>query len=155
MRGLINIQNVDNEFFRWCLVGYLNPVTKNVAKIRNVDRTFAKQFNFKGGLKFLFHKKDYTKLKNKIIFSLIVWLWKQNTIPYLCFKAGFFEKQFVTVVKYYYLFLLLSTIIVCYYCKICIMLIKDFNKFMTTKQGIMVRNIFVDSAYNASLAQDC
>ena len=35
------------------------------------------------------------------------------------------------------------------------MLIKDFNKFMTTKQGIMVRNIFADSAYNASLAQDC
>ena len=93
MRWLINIQNVDNECFRWCLVRYLNPVTKNVAKIRNVDRTFAKQFNFKGGLKFLFNKKDYTKLKNKIIFSLIVWLWKQNTIPYLYFKAGFFEKQ--------------------------------------------------------------
>lgn len=93
MRGLINIQNVDNECFRWCLVRYLNPVTKNVAKIRNVDRTFAKQFNFKGSLKFLFNKKDYTKLKNKIIFSLIVWLWKQNTIPYLYFKAGFFEKQ--------------------------------------------------------------
>ena len=93
MRWLINIQNVDNECFRWCLVRYLNPVTKNVAKIRNVDRTFAKQFNFKGSLKFLFNKKDYTKLKNKIIFSLIVWLWKQNTIPYLYFKAGFFEKQ--------------------------------------------------------------
>ena len=74
MRGLINIQNVDNECFRWCLVRYLNPVTKNPAKIRNVDRRFAKQFNFKGGLKFLVHKKDYTKLKNKIIFSLIVCL---------------------------------------------------------------------------------
>ena len=74
MRGLINIQNVDNECFRWCLVRYLNPVTKNVAKIGNVDITFAKQFNFKGSLKFLFNKKDYTKLKNKIIFSLIVWL---------------------------------------------------------------------------------
>ena len=35
------------------------------------------------------------------------------------------------------------------------MLIKDFNRFMATKQGIMVRNIFVDSAYNASLAQNC
>ena len=76
MRGLINIQNVDNECFRWCLVRYLNPVTKNLAKIRNFDRTFAKQFNFKGSLKFLVHKKDYTKLKNKIIFSLIVCLWK-------------------------------------------------------------------------------
>ena len=58
-------------------------------------------------------------------------------------------------VEYYYLFLLLNTIIVCYYCKIHFMLIKDFNRFMATKQGIMVRNIFVDSAYNASLAQNC
>ena len=35
------------------------------------------------------------------------------------------------------------------------MLIKDFNRFMATKQGIMVRSMFVASAYNASLAQDC
>ena len=28
----------DNECFRWCLVRYLNPVNKNPAKIRNVNK---------------------------------------------------------------------------------------------------------------------
>ena len=41
MRGLINIQNDDNECFRWCLLKYSSPVTKNPAKIRNIDREFA------------------------------------------------------------------------------------------------------------------
>ena len=31
MKGLINIQNEDNECFRWFLVQYLNPVNKNPA----------------------------------------------------------------------------------------------------------------------------
>ena len=31
MKGLINIQNEDNECFRWCLVKYLYPVHKNPA----------------------------------------------------------------------------------------------------------------------------
>ena len=33
MKILINIQNKDNECFKWCLVRYLNPVNKNPAKI--------------------------------------------------------------------------------------------------------------------------
>ena len=48
MKGLINIQNKDNQCFIWCLVRYLKPVNKNPAKIRNIDREFAKQLNFKG-----------------------------------------------------------------------------------------------------------
>ena len=38
MKGLINIQNEDNEYFRWCLVRYFNSIKKNQAKITNVDR---------------------------------------------------------------------------------------------------------------------
>ena len=40
MKGLIKGQNKNNECFRWCLVRYLNPVNKNAAKIRNVDKRF-------------------------------------------------------------------------------------------------------------------
>ena len=46
MKGLINTQNKDNECFRWCFVRYLNLVNKNLAKIRNVDKKFAKQLHF-------------------------------------------------------------------------------------------------------------
>ena len=42
MKGLINIQNEDNECFRWCLVRYLNHVNENPAIIRNIDKEFAK-----------------------------------------------------------------------------------------------------------------
>ena len=37
-KGLINIQDEDNECFRWCLVRYFNPIKKNQAKITNVAR---------------------------------------------------------------------------------------------------------------------
>ena len=45
MKGLINIQNEDNECFRWCLVSYVNPVYKHPARIRKIDREFPKQLN--------------------------------------------------------------------------------------------------------------
>ena len=48
MRELINIQNDGNEYFRWCLLGYLRPVNKNPTKIKNDEKEFAKQLNFKG-----------------------------------------------------------------------------------------------------------
>ena len=62
MKGLINVQNEDNEYFKWCLVRYLNPVNKIPAKIINVDREFAKQVNFQD-LKLTVHKKDYAKIE--------------------------------------------------------------------------------------------
>ena len=42
MKGLINIQNKDNECFRWFLVRHLTAGNKNPPKIRNVDKEFAK-----------------------------------------------------------------------------------------------------------------
>ena len=48
MKGLINIQNKDNECFRWCLVRYLITVNKSLAKIRNAEEEFQKQLKFTG-----------------------------------------------------------------------------------------------------------
>ena len=45
MKGLNNIQNEDNQCFRWCLVKYLNPINKNRPKFRNLDKELAKQLN--------------------------------------------------------------------------------------------------------------
>ena len=47
MKGLIDVQNKNNECFRWCIDIYLNLVSKNPPKIRNVDKEFTKQLNFK------------------------------------------------------------------------------------------------------------
>ena len=46
--GLINIQNInDNEYFKWCLVRYLHFVDHNPARIRKIDKDFAKEKDFK------------------------------------------------------------------------------------------------------------
>ena len=47
MEELFTIQNEINEYFRWCLVRFSNPVDKHPAIIRNIDRKLAKQHNFK------------------------------------------------------------------------------------------------------------
>ena len=47
-KGLINIQDTDdNEFFKWCLVRYLNPADHHPAKITKADKNFAKRLDFK------------------------------------------------------------------------------------------------------------
>ena len=47
-KELINIQNTDdNEWFKWCLVRYLNPANHHLARITNTDKEFAKTLDFK------------------------------------------------------------------------------------------------------------
>lgn len=62
MRGFISIQNNDIECFRWCLVIY-NPVTKNPAKIRDLNRELEKQHNFKN-MRIPVHKRRLYKTSN-------------------------------------------------------------------------------------------
>ena len=71
MRELINIQNDGNEYFRWCLLGYLRPVNKNPTKIKNDEKEFAKQLNFKG-VRFSVYKKDYAKIEKQNNISINV-----------------------------------------------------------------------------------
>ena len=61
MKGLIPIQNEDNDCFRWYLV---IDVNKNPAIITNTDREYAKQLNFKN-IKLLFQKKDFVKIEKQ------------------------------------------------------------------------------------------
>ena len=63
MRGLINIDNKDNECFRWSLVRYFS-LLKNPAIIRNVDKKFAKQLNYKN-VNFPVYKKEYSKIEKQ------------------------------------------------------------------------------------------
>ena len=55
---LINIQNIDdNECFKWCLVRYLHPAAHHPARTRNIDKAFAREFDFKD-LKLLVKIRD-------------------------------------------------------------------------------------------------
>ena len=90
MKGLINIQNEDNECFRWCLARYLNFVNKNPGKIRNIDSEFVNQPNFKGVKRLLKNRK-----KNA---SAVVFGYEDET-PYHIYTS---KQTFDNYVDYYY-----------------------------------------------------
>ena len=48
LKGLINLQNDDNECFRWCHVRHLNPGQKNPQRLTQKDRGIAKTLDYSG-----------------------------------------------------------------------------------------------------------
>ena len=64
-KSLINIQNTDdNEYFKWCLVRYLNPADHHPARITKADKDFAKTLDFKD-IKFPVKIRDIHKIEKK------------------------------------------------------------------------------------------
>ena len=66
-KGLISIQNNDNKCFLWCHVRHLNSIDKNIQRITQEDKEFARKLNYEG-INFPIPKKSYFKieLQNKI-----------------------------------------------------------------------------------------
>ena len=44
--GLINIQNKDNECFRWCHIRYLNPQYKDLQRTKRSDKEFVNKLDY-------------------------------------------------------------------------------------------------------------
>ena len=66
-KGLINIQNInDNECFKWCLFRYLHDADHNPARIRKVDKDFARELDFHN-IRFPVKIRDIHKIKKKKI----------------------------------------------------------------------------------------
>ena len=62
---MINIQNSDDtECFKWCLVKYLHSADFHPAKIRKVDKDFARKLDFKD-IKFPVRSKHNQKIEKK------------------------------------------------------------------------------------------
>ena len=47
-KGLINLQNDDNECFRWCHVRHINPIENNPQRITQKDRKIAQTLDYTG-----------------------------------------------------------------------------------------------------------
>ena len=62
---MINIQNTnDNEYLKWSIVRYLNPVHHNRRRIPRTDKKFTKKFDFKS-IKFPVKISDIHKFEKK------------------------------------------------------------------------------------------
>ena len=115
-RGLINLQNEDNECFRWCHIRHLNPQGKDPQRIKKTDKTFICQL-------------DYSSIEFPVTVKQINKIEKQNNIRINLF--GYEEKQkfpiYISKEKYqdHMELLLITEGKNKHY-----VLIKDFNKFM-------------------------
>ena len=101
------------------LVRYVSPVNKKPAKIRNINREFAKQLNSRS-IYFHVHKKEYAKIEKQNNISINVSGYTDETPYHIHALKQTFEK--------YVNLSLLSNPKNYHH-----VLIKDFNKFMTNK----------------------
>ena len=60
---------MNNECFKWCLVGYLNPTDHHPARITKADKDFAKALDLKD-THFPGKIRDITKSKTRILSAL-------------------------------------------------------------------------------------
>ena len=115
-RGLINLQNKDNECFRWCHIRHLNPQDKDPQRIKKTDKQYIE-------------KLDYSSIEFPVTVKQINKIEKQNNICINLF--GYEEKQpfpiYISKEKYqdHMELLLITEGKNKHY-----VLIKDFNKFM-------------------------
>ena len=94
---MINIQNTDdNEYFKWSIVRYLNPVHHNPRRITKTDKKFGKKFDFKS-IKFPVKISDIHKFekktKNSIGISVFGYKNKEKYLIYVSKKC--FEEKHV------------------------------------------------------------
>ena len=61
-KGLINIENEDNECFRWCHIKHLNPQEKNPQRIKKEDKKMINELNY-DGINFPVSQKHYNKVE--------------------------------------------------------------------------------------------
>ena len=115
-KGLINMKNKDNEYFRWCHIRHLNPQDKDPQRIKKTDKQYIE-------------KLDYSSIEFPVTVKQINKIEKQNNICINLF--GYEEKQkfpiYISKEKYqdHMELLLITEGENKHY-----VLIKDFNKFM-------------------------
>ena len=62
VKGLIKLQNINNECFRWCLIRHLNPQQKYSQRIKKCDKECIKNLDYMDII-FPVAQKDYRKIE--------------------------------------------------------------------------------------------
>ena len=131
-KGLINSQNIyDNEWFKWCLVRYLNPADRNPARITKAGKDFAKKVDFKG-TKFPVKVKDIYKVEKKNSISISVFGYENkekhpNYISKKCCAVKYVDllliegkgKRHNITIKKFYRYMYNHTFIMKIFCRYC------------------------------------
>jgi len=63
-KGLINLQNQDNQCFRWCHIRHMNPQNKDPQRIKKCDKTYVDKLNYENII-FPVTIKQYNKIEKQ------------------------------------------------------------------------------------------
>ena len=77
-KGLVNLQNRDNQCFRWCHIRYLNPQDKDPQRIKKSDKEFIEKLDY-SGIEFPITIKQINKIEKRIISELMYLVMKKNS----------------------------------------------------------------------------
>ena len=130
-KGLINLQNKDNECFRWCHICHLNPMDKDSQRIKKSDPKYVSELNY-DGVVFPVSIKQINKieLQNKININVFGY---ENKQPYP-YQYSYLQKNLKITWNY------------CLYLKMRINILctsKILIDLCLTKPSIKTKNIFV------------
>ena len=118
MKGLINLHNKDNEYYRWCHIRHLNPQNKNPKRIKKTDKEFINELDYIN-VEFPVSVKDYCKIEQQNNININVFGY-ENTEPFPVYisKERYNDTMNLLLIGEHYV------------------LIYDFNRFMynQTKQ---------------------
>ena len=79
-KAIINMENKDNECFKWCIARALNPVEKNPKRITKILRSQAEKLNWKG-LKFPMELTQVNRFENLNEIAVNVYGYEKNVYP--------------------------------------------------------------------------
>ena len=78
-KAIINMENDDNECFKWCITRALNPVKKNPKRITSILRLQAEKLNWEG-LKFPVELKDVSRFEKLNSISVNVYGYEKDIV---------------------------------------------------------------------------
>ena len=76
-KGLINIKNEDDEYFRWCHIRHLSPQEKNPQRIKKEDKKMINELNY-DGIDFPLSQNTTTKSKDRTVLGSMCLVLKMN-----------------------------------------------------------------------------
>lgn len=78
-KGVISIQNKNNECFCWCYIKHLNPINKKTEGIKKCDKETIANLDYKD-IKFLVFKKSYHKIELENNIGINVFGYKKKQV---------------------------------------------------------------------------
>lgn len=91
MKGLINIKNKDNDCFRLCHIGQLNPMKRNPDRITKADKAYVNQLNC-DGIGFPVTVNQYNKIEKQNSINVNVFGYEKTQKYPICISKEQYNK---------------------------------------------------------------